>query len=381
MLKIFPTRFRQTTLINQLKRGTFPLSLATSTATVHTSSPRRLNYTPIETDHKIEIGHKMTQVIEKHRLKHLIKQSTSEEYAQRFRTNKRLLIACSTPQFNHYAGQHYKNFSPQQHLASYGWRNRGSAGKYFTVNPINAHPSLIDPTRHRNEQDECIDFSDLHTLNPILAELLKLNMKISRPTYIQYLSIGAILQRRSHNLLVAETGGGKTLAYLLPMLEVCVRTRRFLNDIEITRTHKQPIGVIVVPTRELAYQVYEMARSLLDNVEQLEKQRTSRSPYQTEYLGYLKELNVVIDLHPNQIKAKERIGKVAVNSIRDQKEETKENVDTKAVEKPIDILITLPGQLEKRQRGNYFNGVFVRQVVLDEADTLLDDRYTLINLG
>lgn len=97
---------------------------------------RELNFRPIQTENKIVTGHKMTRVIDKLRTKHLVKQVEEEKHIgvthPRFNTkNKKLLIACSSPVFNHYTSQTYKNFSDKQNLASYGWVNRRS--EYHTL--------------------------------------------------------------------------------------------------------------------------------------------------------------------------------------------------------------------------------------------------------
>jgi hypothetical protein len=374
--------FNKLAIRGDLKRPLLHYMNSQNQGSVLEVNQRCLHYSPIETDNKIVVGHKMTQVVEKHRQKHMLKQATSQQHALKFSNNKRLLIASSTPQFNHYAGQTYKEFTPRHHLASHSWSSRNSVGKYFTVNPIGGHPSLIDHAKHRAENDEIIEFANFKQLNPVLTELLRLNMAISRPTYIQFLSVGTILQRESHHLLTAETGGGKTLAYLLPLVETCIRTNQFLDQIKVTRSNRQPIGVIMVPTRELAYQVYHMAKTLV-STDKLEIENKALAETHAEYFGYLKKLNIVVDLHPSQLKAKQKIAKEVIESIRDDDDEDDDDEgasDSEQSGKPIDILITLPGQLEKRQRQRYFNGVYLRQMVLDEADTLLDDSFNETSL-
>lgn len=312
---------------------------------------------------KIEVGHKMTQLIEKHRQNHLLNKLENDKYSNQSTrsSNRRLLIACSNPQFNHYTGQAYKNFS-ERSLASLGWRNRRSAGQYFTINSIGAHPSLIDNTKVRNDKDELIEFEDM-TLNPNLVNLLKTNLDIQRPTNIQYLSLNQILKRENHNLIVAETGGGKTLAYALPLIESVIRIKKYLAEINIKRENNQPICMILVPSRELAFQVYNLFKTLL-NIDSTQLNTEDDKLY----LNDLKELNVVVDLHKSQIKAKEDVSKQKINCV----DPSNKN--------PIDILITLPGQLEDRQGDKYFNSAYLRSIVLDEADTLLDDSYSRVTL-
>ena len=58
-------------------------------------------------------------------------------------------------------------------------------------------------------------------------------------------------------LVTAATGQGKTLAYLWPMV-VHILDQPHLGDGETG-----PIGLVLVPTRELALQVHKQARLLL----------------------------------------------------------------------------------------------------------------------
>ena len=55
----------------------------------------------------------------------------------------------------------------------------------------------------------------------------------------------------TNNLLAAETGCGKTLAYLLPILQQLTH-----RSSRIKRKPNQPACLILVPTRELADQVH-----------------------------------------------------------------------------------------------------------------------------
>ena len=68
----------------------------------------------------------------------------------------------------------------------------------------------------------------------------------------QYEAIPAI--RDLHNVIcAAETGCGKTLAYLLPILERLNTYRQTMNPGALSST--APRAVIIVPSRELALQV------------------------------------------------------------------------------------------------------------------------------
>lgn len=154
-------------------------------------SRRELKYKPIETNNKITVGHKMTQVIEKKRSNYMVKKASEEKYSRSPTTlaidrevreakiqRRRLLIAAFNPQFNHYTDQVYKDFS-ERNFASYGWKNRRSRDQYFTINAIGSHPSIIDVNKMRTADDQVIDFSNL-LLNESIVSRLKSAFDITR---------------------------------------------------------------------------------------------------------------------------------------------------------------------------------------------------------
>ncbi len=79
-------------------------------------------------------------------------------------------------------------------------------------------------------------------------------MDFEEPTPIQSATIPAALDGRDI-LGSAETGTGKTAAFLLPLLQKLISTSRT----------REPRALIVVPTRELALQVAEQAQKLSHN--------------------------------------------------------------------------------------------------------------------
>lgn len=60
----------------------------------------------------------------------------------------------------------------------------------------------------------------------------------------------------SHVLMAAETGCGKTIAYLLPIIQDIIENK---VEMEVVNT---PKALILVPNRELAYQIGEVASNL-----------------------------------------------------------------------------------------------------------------------
>lgn len=153
-----------------------------------------------------------------------------------------------------------------------------------------------------------------------------------------------VLNRNSHSLIVAETGGGKTLTYLLSVIETCTRMHRLINDSGLSRLNSQPLAVIVVPTRELVFQIYTSLFKLL---------------------GPDSSVNFVCDVHPDVINAKRSLSSIPIASMDDKEQKS-----------PVDILITLPTNLKKRLSSSEeipLNSVYLKNIVFDEADTLMDD--------
>lgn len=73
----------------------------------------------------------------------------------------------------------------------------------------------------------------------------------ARPTPIQMQAIPVGLARRDI-IGVAETGSGKTAAFLIPMLEyIRALPRKYRENVGIDG----PLALILAPTRELALQV------------------------------------------------------------------------------------------------------------------------------
>ncbi|POM72825.1 DEAD/DEAH box RNA helicase [Phytophthora palmivora] len=110
-------------------------------------------------------------------------------------------------------------------------------------------------------------FNDLGVDARIVAGLQE--MKISTPTGIQSKSIPAILAR--HDVLcAAQTGTGKTLAYLVPVVEQILRTEAAKQKEHEAKGQSgpaevvlgRPCALVLLPSRELALQVASVAKQL-----------------------------------------------------------------------------------------------------------------------
>lgn len=139
------------------------------------------------------------------------------------------------------------------------------------------------------------------------------------PTPIQTQAIPVVLE--GHDVVgLAQTGTGKTAAFLLPLLQR-------LNNPDHQGKFR-PIRVLILsPTRELAAQIYEKARE------------------------YGKSLN---------LRSQVAVGGVPINR----------QINT--LKRGTDILIATPGRLLDLAKRNAIKLDFVDALVLDEADHMLD---------
>lgn len=79
--------------------------------------------------------------------------------------------------------------------------------------------------------------------------------KFAHPFAIQSQALPVIMSGRDC-IGIAETGSGKTLGYVLPMV------RHILSQPKV-QIDEGPIALVMVPTRELADQVFEDTRQML----------------------------------------------------------------------------------------------------------------------
>ncbi|XP_056417643.1 probable ATP-dependent RNA helicase DDX10 [Hyla sarda] len=98
---------------------------------------------------------------------------------------------------------------------------------------------------------EIVKFSDFPVSKKTLRGLVEAQYRL--PTEIQKQTIGLALQGKDV-LGAAKTGSGKTLAFVLPALECLYRLQWTADD---------GLGVLIIsPTRELAYQTFEVIRKV-----------------------------------------------------------------------------------------------------------------------
>lgn len=150
------------------------------------------------------------------------------------------IITCKRENFNFYKGDAFNKWNPT--LASQSWKHKGSRGDYFYIYPYDSYNN-----NDTKEETNITKFEDLN-LDLSLCKVLE-DLGIEKPLEIQVRSIPKILQ--GYNTLVAaETGCGKTMAYMLPLITK-VLTWKAMKE----RNVNCPLGVIITPSRELAVQL------------------------------------------------------------------------------------------------------------------------------
>lgn len=143
------------------------------------------------------------------------------------------IITCKNKEFDFYGEKSRR--SDEILLASKGWGHKFSRGDYF----------IIHRSQNSNKSDVIKtdkSFAEFGLEADILQALTKQN--ITNPTDIQCKSIPLLLSRQNA-LITAETGCGKTLAYLLPIIQ------QLINLKDKPRGFNSPLAVVLTPSREL----------------------------------------------------------------------------------------------------------------------------------
>jgi len=230
--------------------------------------------------------------------------------------DKPLIISTKRKELNHKLSQTYGKFSTLP-LVSSGWYHRKSFGDHFTIYPF----KQMEATGYMKDKKK-IGFNN-YDLEPELVTALG-TCGFSTPTNIQHEAIPQMLQHMEHHhLIAAETGNGKTLAFLIPVINQILRCKAFEEEGEVLKN--APLALIITPGRELADQIGVVARGLC------------------QQLG----LKVIVakggqDKHPRG---------------------------------PLDILIGSFGGIQTLFERNFYKKARLSRVVIDEIDTMIDDTF------
>ncbi|XP_047019617.1 probable ATP-dependent RNA helicase DDX28 [Helicoverpa zea] len=247
------------------------------------------------------------------KLRPILNLSYCRYYSVKQATKKLPIISCKRPEFNHFEGQSYSKFEGIP-LASKGWLSNKAKGDYFVI--------YGNANKKEEKQVYRKSFEEIGVA-PSLIEVMS-EQGFSLPTAIQTKAIPSILSG-INVVMTAETGCGKTLAYLLPIFQHILEWKPSIKE-----EFNSPLAVVITPSRELASQVGEVAQNIAQrlnlNVTTLVGGRTKQ-----------KMLNPPIEY--------------------------------------CDILVTTLGAYSKLVTTGIFKINNVHHIVLDEADTLLDDTF------
>ncbi|XP_664922.1 U5 snRNP 100 kD protein [Cryptosporidium hominis TU502] len=168
------------------------------------------------------------------------------------------------------------------------------------------------------------NWKDCHVLE-IQTELIK-NIGYEKPTPIQMQCIPIGLKLRDM-IGIAETGSGKTIAFLIPLISY-VGNKPILD---YKTSQEGPYGLILAPARELALQIEDEAQKLLSKTHELKRIRT---------------LSIVGG----------------------------RNIDQQAfsLRKGVEIIIATPGRMQDCLEKTLTVLVQCSYVILDEADRMID---------
>lgn len=237
----------------------------------------------------------------------------------------KILIQSRNPVLNQSARYVLGKFE-EPTLCSKGWKHNKAFGDYFIINNTKDVAPYI-PGNHRKDEDKpSVTFNKLHICKELVEALN--NIGITHPTTVQLQTIPKVM--KGHNILcAAETGSGKTLSYLLPIVHRLQADRQDeICDMETDRIR----AVVVVPSRELSEQVSTVSRTLCASFG-LRTQTVGGG----RGVGHIKA--VFKNNHP-------------------------------------DILVATPGALVKALRRHCLSLDALNFLVIDEADTMFDPSFS-----
>ncbi|ODV89004.1 hypothetical protein CANCADRAFT_58047 [Tortispora caseinolytica NRRL Y-17796] len=139
----------------------------------------------------------------------------------------------------------------------------GIVSSLFTNNPsslVHKEEPVAEKLVPDNVPIQNASFDQLH-VNQNLVNHIHTKLSIDSPTYIQSSALSYLLNQSTWNsdlFIQAKTGSGKTLAYLLPIL-----TRLMIPQNDKISRSSGLFAIVIVPTRELAAQIYNVLESLI----------------------------------------------------------------------------------------------------------------------
>lgn len=168
------------------------------------------------------------------KLRQVLNLSYCRYYSVQQAKKKLPIITCKRPELNHYEGQSYSKFEGIP-LASKGWLHNKSKNDYFIIYG-NANKKEEKPVYKKSFEEIGV----CQSLIEVMSE-----QGYSLPTAIQTKAIPAML-KGINTVITAETGCGKTLAYLLPIFQHILDWKPSIKE-----DFNSPLAVVITPSREL----------------------------------------------------------------------------------------------------------------------------------
>jgi ATP-dependent RNA helicase RhlE len=167
-------------------------------------------------------------------------------------------------------------------------------------------------------------FSDFG-LRPSLFKTLK-DQNIHTPTPIQKMGIPLLMSNQSV-VGVSETGSGKTLTYVLPVLNAL---KNFEEQNQPITTHAQPRALVVVPSRDLGEQISKVFKNYT---------------------------------HDTRLRVRPALGGMAFEQVR------------RNVGSTFEVLLATPGRLVQLIEKRLIDLSEVKYLIFDEADQMLEEGF------
>ncbi len=148
-------------------------------------------------------------------------------------------------------------------------------------------------------------FSDLNLVGPLLRAVEK--QGFDTPTPIQSSAIPHLME--SKDLMgIAQTGGGKTAAFVLPLLQTLSHERKRPKS-------NKPTAIILAPTRELASQIGKCIQVFTRDIKMFHTVVYGGAPYGPQLQALVRGVDIVVAT-PGRLKDHMERGTIQLDNVR-----------------------------------------------------------------
>ncbi|KNE65600.1 hypothetical protein AMAG_09580 [Allomyces macrogynus ATCC 38327] len=205
--------------------------------------------------------------------------------------------------------------------------------------------------------DDSPSFTDL-SVPTVLAAHLRTRLEITEPTRVQTAVLRALQLHPGRDLAIqSETGSGKTLSFVLPILQALLFSDA--DDAKLSRAIG-PVALILAPTRELALQIH----GVVEAVANMSARSTTADSEGGD--GEAGDVEKPTPAPGMRVPRHWLVSSVIVGGEKKKAEKAR-------IRKGVNILVSTPGRfLDHLRTTRCLDVSCVRWIVLDEADRLLD---------